>query len=548
MPAQLTRPLDRARPAPSSGFTTGQRTLAHHRRRRPGARRDLPVAAWLAQADAHARCSPTSSGADASAIVEQLDARRRHVRARRRRLHHHGARRRRCTSERLKLAAAGLPADADGGGYSLLDEQGITASEFQQQVTYQRALEGELAKTIGAIDGVETATVHLAIPEETVFADEKADPTASVFVRTGARRHARRRPGAGDRPPRLRQHRGPEADRRHRHRLQRHGALRRRRRRDAAPASPTSRPPTTSSASTAAVQTMLDRVVGPGNAAVTVTADLNYDETPTTTEETFTRRRTPRRWQSSTKTEEYTGTGGGADAACSARTTSRSRRRRRRPAAYKSTTEDARPTPSTRSPRSPRPPRAASSASRSPSPSTPTPPRGIDMADLEALVAAAAGIDATRGDTVEVAAMAVRHHAAQAAEEALAAADAAAKAEAQNELIEQGAIGGGILRRPDHRAHRHRDRSPRQPQGPSHARSTWASCSVHERRRRRPRWRSRPPTSTRSRRCRPRRCRSRPTRSPSSAPRSAPSPTTSPTRSPTSCAAGSTGSRADARR
>ncbi|MEL4318669.1 flagellar basal-body MS-ring/collar protein FliF [Leifsonia sp. YIM 134122] len=85
--------------------------------------------------------------------------------------------------ERLKAASAGLPSSSDGG-YSLLDEMGVTASEFQQSVTYKRALEGELASTISALDGVQTASVRLAIPEETVFVDQKADPTASVFIET----------------------------------------------------------------------------------------------------------------------------------------------------------------------------------------------------------------------------------------------------------------------------------------------------------------------------------------------------------------------------
>lgn len=85
--------------------------------------------------------------------------------------------------ERLKAAAAGLPS-ASTGGYSLLDTMGVTSSEFQQSVTYKRALEGELAKTIGAMDGVQTASVQLAIPKDSVFVSEKNDPTASVFVQT----------------------------------------------------------------------------------------------------------------------------------------------------------------------------------------------------------------------------------------------------------------------------------------------------------------------------------------------------------------------------
>lgn len=87
--------------------------------------------------------------------------------------------------QRLAASAAGLPS-AKTDGYSLLDNMGVTTSEFQQSVTYKRALEGELAKTIEALDGVRTASVRLAIPEQTVFVSEKSDPTASVFVDTQA--------------------------------------------------------------------------------------------------------------------------------------------------------------------------------------------------------------------------------------------------------------------------------------------------------------------------------------------------------------------------
>src|SRR6185437_5247691 len=82
--------------------------------------------------------------------------------------------------------AAGLPSQGEAG-YELLDKQGVMTSEFMQQVTYRRALEGELSKTIKSIDGVNTATVHLAIPEKDVFADDTQKPTASVLVDTGTR-------------------------------------------------------------------------------------------------------------------------------------------------------------------------------------------------------------------------------------------------------------------------------------------------------------------------------------------------------------------------
>src|SRR3954454_4061580 len=82
---------------------------------------------------------------------------------------------------RLAMSGKGLPAGQDTG-YALLDEQGITTSEFQQQVTYQRALEGELSKTLEALDGVNSAVVHLAIPKDDVFATDQKDPTASVLL------------------------------------------------------------------------------------------------------------------------------------------------------------------------------------------------------------------------------------------------------------------------------------------------------------------------------------------------------------------------------
>jgi flagellar M-ring protein FliF len=82
---------------------------------------------------------------------------------------------------RLQMSGKGLPAGSDTG-YALLDEQGITTSEFQQQVQYQRAIEGELANTLEALDGVSQAVVHVALPEDEVFASDEAEPTASVLL------------------------------------------------------------------------------------------------------------------------------------------------------------------------------------------------------------------------------------------------------------------------------------------------------------------------------------------------------------------------------
>lgn len=84
---------------------------------------------------------------------------------------------------RLTMSAAGLPT-AGSTGYSLLDKEGITTSEFKQHVDYQRALEGELSNTIKALDGVANASVHLGIPQQTVFSDNTQKTTASVLLTT----------------------------------------------------------------------------------------------------------------------------------------------------------------------------------------------------------------------------------------------------------------------------------------------------------------------------------------------------------------------------
>jgi flagellar M-ring protein FliF len=83
--------------------------------------------------------------------------------------------------ERVALSAQGLPTSSDG--LALLDKEGITASEFVQRVDYQRAMQGELQKTIQAISGVASATVNLTIPPDQVFAGAQADsPSAGVLV------------------------------------------------------------------------------------------------------------------------------------------------------------------------------------------------------------------------------------------------------------------------------------------------------------------------------------------------------------------------------
>jgi flagellar M-ring protein FliF len=89
---------------------------------------------------------------------------------------------------RVALAGQGVSLDsaAGGKGFELFDEQKLGASDFQQQVTYQRALEGEIARTIGNVQGVSGAQVQLVLPEDDLFADEASPATAAVMLTNSA--------------------------------------------------------------------------------------------------------------------------------------------------------------------------------------------------------------------------------------------------------------------------------------------------------------------------------------------------------------------------
>lgn len=89
---------------------------------------------------------------------------------------------------RLRLAAEGLPR---GGlvGFELMQEQKLGVSQFHEQVNFQRALEGELSRTIQSLASVARARVHLAIPKQTAFLRAQQMPTASVLVNLHAGRN-----------------------------------------------------------------------------------------------------------------------------------------------------------------------------------------------------------------------------------------------------------------------------------------------------------------------------------------------------------------------
>jgi flagellar M-ring protein FliF len=210
--------------------------------------------------------------------------------------------------ERIKLSGQGLPAQADTG-YALLDKQGVMTSDFMQQVGYQRALEGELNKTIKSISGVQAAAVHLAMPAKDVFADSQQKPTASVLVQTAP--SAKLTSAQAQAIVHLVSSSVPGLDASNVTVVGADGKVLSTD--DAAGASGAADARTQQTQAfeqrmSTSLQSMLDQVVGAGHAAVQVTADLDYDQTETKTQKYISDPSTPP-LADSKKTEVYNGSG-----------------------------------------------------------------------------------------------------------------------------------------------------------------------------------------------------------------------------------------------
>jgi flagellar M-ring protein FliF len=187
---------------------------------------------------------------------------------------------------RISMAAKGLT-NSNDSSWSVLDQQGMTATDFQQNVAYQRALESELAKTLQAIGGVNTAIVHLAIPKKDVFTTDTEHPTASVLlalapgttlgraqIRAVMHLVAGSVPGLSPSDVTVTDANGnlmsvPEDGLA--------GAV-------GAASDADQQTQAFEDSKSAALQKLLDGVLGPGKAVVRVNAELNYDATKTTSE------------------------------------------------------------------------------------------------------------------------------------------------------------------------------------------------------------------------------------------------------------------------
>jgi flagellar M-ring protein FliF len=83
---------------------------------------------------------------------------------------------------RVALGTAGVSTGSANAGFELFDKQKLGASQQQQDVTYQRALEGEIANTINGVSGVSNAQVQLVLPKDDLFADTATPATAAVML------------------------------------------------------------------------------------------------------------------------------------------------------------------------------------------------------------------------------------------------------------------------------------------------------------------------------------------------------------------------------
>ena len=324
---------------------------------------------------------------------------------------------------RISLSGAGLPA-GNTGGYSLMDKQGLTSSDFQQHVTYQRALEGELQKTIEAIDGVQAAIVHLVIPAQDVFTDDARKPTASVLVKALPSKpmkasqvqaivHLVSSSVEGLSPEDVTV---ADADGR---------VL------NAAGADGTALDDVHSTqvkayedATADAVQTLLTQAVGPGHAVVRVDADLSYDQKSTKTERFVAEKNVPP-LTSSTTSETYKGAGtpvGGVlgpdnqavPTGANGSQTDYIKTSEQKQNAVGKVTEETKSAPGQVRRQSVAVLLDAKTAAK------------LNPSEVEKLVAAAAGIVPARGDTVQVSTMSFDTSAADEAKKALEA-EAAAK-------------------------------------------------------------------------------------------------------------------------
>ncbi|MDH2414631.1 flagellar basal-body MS-ring/collar protein FliF [Nocardioides sp. CER19] len=437
----LTRTLTRYTRA-FADFTTGQKAVAL-----------IGTAALLlggflvfrwAAAPTYAPLYSSLSGEDASAVVDELD--KEGVKYQ---LSNGGTTvmvpQGQVYSARIALSGKGLPS-SDDNGYSLLDNESLSTSDFQEQNDFKRAMEGELSKTIEAINGVDTAVVHLALPEKKVFSDEQDPATASVLVKT--------RVGTtlSDEQVQAIVHLVASSidglDPKNVTVADASGKVLTLQDDTAAGAASTRMQQVTEfqDQMKSNIQAVLDRVVGPGHSTVNLTADLDFDQTTTKTKRYIYDPKVPPLSQTE-QTEKYNGTNGstnsaaggvvGPDGQMDSSTTSSS------PSTYENGTK------------------TQDNAVGSTEEDRVAAPGGvkslhvgvvldasaigtIQPQDIRNVIAAATGINTNRGDTIDVSSMAFDHTAEQASAKELAQAEAADKSAQRMKLYRNIGLGAVV--------------------------------------------------------------------------------------------------------
>lgn len=345
---------------------------------------------------------------------------------------------------RVQLAGKGLPTASDNS-YSILDQQGLTATDFQQNVAFRRALESELNKTLQAINGVQTAIVHLALPQKDVFSTEQDKPTASVLLAL--------RPGttlSGDEVRSVTHLVGGAveglspadvtvSDSK--------GQLLSSQEEGAAGAAAAAGQADTRTAQyenrlSDNVQSMLDTVLGPGHAVVRVNAQLNYD-TRATTSQRYVSETGVAPLAESTLHETYDGGEGAGGALGQTWPTltggaaggggSYDRTQRTADNAVGTVVESAQAAPGSVERLTVAVVLDSAAAGN------------VDTTKISSMVSSAVGIDSTRGDAVDVSLMPFDTEAAAAAQEEIAAAQSAAKTSQYIDLGKKAGIGLAVL-------------------------------------------------------------------------------------------------------
>lgn len=340
---------------------------------------------------------------------------------------------------RIDLAAAGLPANTENSqGYGLLDQQNFASSDFQQKMAAKRATEGELQKAIQSLDAVQAATVQLALPDNEVFTAQQTPTTASVLVTPKPQQQLNA--GQVEAIVHLVSSSVPKLTAGNVTVTDSSGKLLSATGTAGAASSigdqRVVQAQTMSAAAQQKIQAMLDKAVGPGNSSVTVTADLNFDNTKIQANEYIPAKPGAVPVQEDLETEKLRGSGqtpvGGvlgpdnitvpnANAGQANQQYDTQKRRVTNPVGTKTTVTEQAPGRLARMTVAVMLDSGKSAA--------------LNQTEMNQLVAAAAGIDTKRGDVVQVSRVPFDT---QAAAAQAAAAQAAAEQQRMDQMIELG--------------------------------------------------------------------------------------------------------------